>query len=75
MSREYRDEILKATKLRYESEILSSKVNIDIILSNAQGVAEHPDFIATVDVELDRIASAEDKLAVIKNHFTPPKIP
>ena len=57
--------IVKAIRKKLEGEIEAYKVNVQIILENTVGVAEHPDVIETVEKQLDIIASCEDKLDVL----------
>jgi hypothetical protein len=42
-----------------------AKTNIDIFLTNPQGVAEHIDFAETVERELAKIAHACDMLEAL----------
>ena len=39
------------------------------MLDRPNGVAEHPDIIATIEAELSKIAEYEDKLTVLKKYF------
>ena len=61
--------IVKAVKKKLEGEIAAHKVNVQVMLENTVGVAEHPDVIETVEKQLDLIASCEDKLDVLNKHF------
>jgi ribosomal protein L10 len=61
--------LLKAIRKKIEGEIAVHKVNVQVLLENHVGVAEHPDITTTIEDELAIIATCEDKLAVIKQHF------
>ena len=37
-------------------------MNIKILIGSHAGVAEHPDMITTIDGELEKLATAQDKL-------------
>tara|TARA_Y100000593_G_scaffold90808_1_gene178058 strand:- start:743 stop:943 length:201 start_codon:yes stop_codon:yes gene_type:complete len=60
---------MKALQLQYQSEIAKAKDNIEVYLSNPAGIGEHPDLAAAIDTQVEVIAHAEDKLAVINTHF------
>jgi hypothetical protein len=62
----YKDGIVEALKLKLEGEIAAHKVNINIMMSSHVGVAEHPDLIATIDGELEKLATAADKLNTLE---------
>ena len=56
---------MKAMQLlirKYENEIDRAKYNIENLINNQVGVAEHPDILETVEVELRKIAEASDLL-------------
>jgi len=65
----YRNNILKALKRHYESQIEFHKVNLDILLDNTVGVAEHADIMNTVDTEIAKIAEWEEKLQILSKHY------
>ena len=62
--------LLKAIRQKLEGEIAVHKINIQVLLENHVGVAEHPDITKTIEDELGIIASCEDKLTVLKQHFS-----
>jgi len=64
-----RNEILKASKLHFEAHIEKHKVNVNNLLRNGVGVAEHPDIMDTIEKELEIIAEYDDKLSMIKKYF------
>ena len=61
--------IVDALRKKYEYEILSARANIDVYLRNSAGIGEHPDIVAAVDSEMDKLASAEDKLSSLNSNF------
>ena len=61
--------ILDALRKKYEYEIMSAKANIDVYLKNSAGIGEHPDIVAAVDTEMEKLADAEDKLNSLNNNF------
>lgn len=66
----YRERLVKALIKFYEGAIEAHKVNIDVLLGSHVGLAEHGDIIETLDAEVDKLASLEDKLEALKKHFT-----
>ena len=65
----FRDDLIKASKDYFVSQINKHKVNIDVLLENGVGVAEHSDMMETIEKELSIMAEYEDKLAVLTKYF------
>jgi len=61
--------IVDALRKKYEYEIMSAKANIDVYLKNSAGIGEHPDIVAAVDTEVEKLADAEDKLNTLNSNF------
>jgi len=40
-----------------------------VYLHNPAGIGEHPDLVAAIDTQIERIAHAEDKLSVLKDYY------
>lgn len=64
-----RDRILESLENFFDSKIESHVLNIEVLLDRGVGVAEHPDIMATIEGELDIIASYEDKRSCLKKYF------
>ena len=64
-----RKEILDASRLHFKAHIEKHKVNVNNLLRNAVGVAEHPDIMDTIEKELGIIAEYDDKLEVLDKYF------
>lgn len=64
-----RKEILKASRLHFQAHIEKHKVNVNNLLRNVVGVAEHPDIMDTIEKELAIIAEYDDKLNVLEKYF------
>tara|TARA_B100000902_G_C26915874_1_gene719202 strand:- start:248 stop:511 length:264 start_codon:yes stop_codon:yes gene_type:complete len=65
-----REEILKASRLHFQAHIEKHKINVNNLLRNVVGVAEHPDIMETIEKELAIIAEYDDKLEVLDKYFT-----
>jgi hypothetical protein len=69
-NKEKKMEKMKALRLRYEAEMAASIVNLNNYKQNLVGVAEHPDVIASMDVLIEKIADAREKLAVVEDFIS-----
>lgn len=52
--------ILELIRTKYETQQLLHITNVKNLLANPVGVAEHPDIVATIEGELEKIADCED---------------
>ena len=66
----YKERLIKALIKFYEGGIEANVMNIEVLLGSHVGLAEHGDIIETLDAELEKLSSLEDKLEVLKKHFT-----
>ncbi len=57
-----RNAILQALEDKYEAEISAAHAIINIYLTPAVGIGEHPQHLEEVDKQLEKIAQAEEKL-------------
>ena len=64
-----RSDIIKASELHFKAHIEKHRINIENLLENSVGVAEHPDIMETIEKELEIIAEYDDKLEIIKKYF------
>jgi len=64
-----RSDILKASRLHFKAHIEKHRINIENLLENGVGVAEHPDIMDTIEKELEIIAEYHDKLEMIDLYF------
>ena len=64
-----RDDLLKASEKHFEAHIEKHRINIEVLLENAVGVAEHGDIMDTIDKELAIIAEYDDQLEILKKYF------
>ena len=64
-----RDDLIKVSKLQFEALIEKHRMNVEVLLENGVGVAEHPYVMETIEKELAIIAEYDDKLSVLKKYF------
>ena len=69
MALNLREDLLRASRIHFEAHIEKHRINVENLLSNSQGVADHPDIMDTIEKELDVVAGYEDKLNVLKKYF------
>ena len=58
--------LLEALTKRYEAQIAEADATIKIYFENSVGIGEHPQHVDEVDKLIEKIATAEEKLEVIK---------
>jgi len=66
--------IVKALLLKYEGIIAEAKMNMEIYFANPAGIGEHPEILESIDLQLGKIAEAEDKISNLKKHFVDQKV-
>ena len=65
--------ILDALTAKYEADIAHADATLKIYLEHSVGIGEHPQHIEECDKLVDKIASAKEKLEVLKD-FEPEKL-
>ena len=64
-----REDLIKASQLHFKAHIQKHKVNVENLLENSVGVAEHSDIMDSVEKELAIMAEYEDKLEILNKYF------
>ena len=59
--------IITALESRYEAQIAEADATIKIYLENSVGIGERPQHIDEVDKQLEKIATAQEKLGVLED--------
>ena len=65
----YREDLIKVSELYFRAQIEKHKVNVENLLENLVGVAEHSDIVETIEKELQVIANYDEKLNVLQKYF------
>ena len=65
-----RTDLIKASKLHFQAHIEKHRINVENLLENGVGVAEHPDIMDTIEKELEIIAEYDDKLSILDKYFS-----
>ena len=68
-------DLLRALEKKLEGDIEVSKANIMVYQENPSGIGEHPEIVQAVEVEVQKLADAQDKLQAVKNLLHPQKVP
>ena len=63
--------LIDALQKQYEAEIAAADATIKLLLENSVGVSEHLNHQKELDCQLHKIASAEEKLQVLKDYEIP----
>ena len=61
--------LLDALRKKYEGEIAAANANINVYTTNPVGIGEHPNLVAAIDSEVEKLADATDKLNVLMNTY------
>ena len=63
------DNLKKVLAARYNAEIEDAKYKIKCYSEHELVIPEHPDITAEVDKLVEKMAQAEEKLAIIELHY------
>jgi hypothetical protein len=61
--------LLEALVTKLEGEIAIARANIRVYMENSVGIGEHPEVVQAIETQIENIATAEEKIGVIKDHF------
>ena len=65
-----RTDLIKASELHFKAHIEKHRINVENLLENGVGVAEHSDIMETIEKELEIMAEYDDKLSILNKYFT-----
>ena len=63
--------LIDALEKQYEAEIASADAVIKLLLENSVGVSEHLNHQKELDCQLHKIATAEEKIQLLKDYIIP----
>jgi len=63
------DQLILAAKKQAEGELEVHKANIEVYKTMPAGIGEHSDVTEAVIAELDKMASAHDRIEMIEKYF------
>ena len=62
--------IIEAAKKQAEGEMAVHKANIEVYKTMPAGIGEHRDITQAVNAELDKMATAYDRIEMIEKYFS-----
>ena len=62
--------LFEALCKKLEGEIEMAKANCKAYERNVVGIGEHPEIVQAIEMELEKLATAQDKLNTLKKHFS-----
>ena len=69
MSFNFREDLLNVSEKHFEAYIEKHRINIEVLLENNVGLAEHSDIMDTIEKEMGLMADYHDKLEVLRTYF------
>ena len=69
MSLNFREDLLKVSEKHFEAQVEKHRINVEVLLENNVGLADHADIMGTIEKEFMIIAEYDDKLSVLKKYF------
>jgi len=64
-------DLLRALEKKYEGDIAVHTANNQVYQSRPAGIGEHPEIVQALDLEVAKLADAQDKLEAVKNLLHP----
>jgi len=61
--------LLEALTKKLEGDIAVARANVGVYLKQSVGIGEHPDIIGAIEGEIEKIASADEKIKKIENFW------
>ena len=65
-----KEQLVKAARMHAEGELERAKTNIMVYMNQSVGIGEHSDIVEAIQEELDKMASAEDRIEMLQKHFS-----
>ena len=63
------EQLIRTLLKRYDAEIEDAIYKVDCICKHNMVIPEHVDITGELDKQIERIASAEDKVAALRKHY------
>lgn len=62
--------LLEALIKKLEGEIAVALANIRVYEKASAGIGEHPEIVEAIETQLEKVANAEEKIAMIIKYFS-----
>jgi len=63
------EQLVKAARMHAEGELERAKTNILVYMNHSVGIGEHSDIVEAIQEELDKMASANDRIEMLEKYF------
>ena len=64
-----KEQLIKAARMHAEGELERAKTNVMVYMNNTTGIGEHPDIVEAIQGELDKMATANDRIEMLEKFF------
>ena len=64
-----KEQLVKAARMHAEGELERAKTNIMVYMNQSVGIGEHSDIVEAIQEELDKMASATDRIEMLEKYF------
>jgi len=64
-----KEQLIKAARMHAEGELERAKTNIMVYMNQSVGIGEHSDIVEAIQEELDKMASANDRIEMLDIYF------
>lgn len=61
--------LLDALIKKLEGEIAVAKANVNVYLTSPVGIGEHPEVVEAIETQIEKIATADEKIEIIRKNF------
>jgi hypothetical protein len=61
--------LLDALIKKLEGEIAVAKANVKVYLTSPVGIGEHPEIVEEIETQIEKIATADEKIEIIRKNF------
>jgi hypothetical protein len=65
-----KEQLIKAARMHAEGELERAKTNVMVYMNNSAGIGEHSDIVEAIQSELDKMASANDRIEMLDKYFS-----
>ena len=64
-----KEQMIKAARMHAEGELERAKTNIMVYMNQSVGIGEHSDIVEAIQEELDKMATANDRIEMLDKYF------
>ena len=61
-----KEQLIKACRMHAEGDMERAKTNILVYMNHSVGIGEHSDIVEAIQEELDKMATAQDRLDMLE---------